>query len=180
MAKNDYCMYGMTAEFADSEALLEAAHKVREAGYTEVRAFSPYHVDGLSEALEEDYSFMYWIVIGAVILGAIIGFGGQWFLTVFGYEFNIGGRPLVTWPAFLPITFEMAVLTAGITAVGLLFVYTGLPLPYHPIFNTKNIETVTSSKFFLCIETKDKYFHLEKTRAFLETLEPLAISEVPC
>jgi len=180
MANRENCMHGLVAEFTDGEELVKAAGEARAAGYTKVSAYSPYYVHGLSEALEEEDNPVPYLVVMALFIGALIGFGLQFYTSTVSYPFNIGGRPLVSWPSFMPITFELGILFAALTAVGFLFIRIGLPLPYHPIFNAPNIETASSNGFFLCIETGDRNFHLQDTRQFLQGLEPVAVSEVGC
>jgi len=180
MANRDNCMHGLVAEFTNGEELVEAAKQTHAAGYTKVSAYSPYYVHGLSEAMEEEDNPAPYFVVVALLVGALIGFGLQYYTSTVSYEFNIGGRPLNSWPSFMLITFELGILFAALTAVGYMFLRIGLPLPYHPIFNAPNIEVASRSGFFLCIETGDRNFHLQDTRQFLQGLEPIAVSEVGC
>ena len=92
--------------------------------------------------------------------------------------FNVGGRPLNSWPNFIVITFEVTVLFSAFTAGLFMLGRNGLPRPYHPIFNTPNFERATRDGFFLCIEAKDPKFDLTQTRRLLEELSPLRLSAV--
>lgn len=177
MADSTY-MYGLAAEFEDSKSLLSAAREVRAAGYTEVRAFTPYHIEGLSEVLDEKPYLVPYFVVAALFIGAFLAFALQSYTSVTSYPFNVGGRPLNSIPSFMLITFEFAVLLAALASVGGLFLRTGLPLPYHPVFNANNIEEASRSRFFLVVETTDRKFHLTDTRTLLEGLEPVEVSEV--
>jgi len=91
---------------------------------------------------------------------------------------NVGGRPLNPWPAYIPITFEAAILVAGLATALFMFIRSGLPAPYHPIFNTSGIENASRDRFFLCVLVTDAKFHLSETRQFLETLQPISVNEV--
>lgn len=167
-------IYGLMAEFDSAEDLLRAARKTSEAGYKETDAFSPYPVEGLHEALEM-HTRLPWLVLAGGVIGAVGGFALQYWVSVMEYPLNVGGRPLNSWPAFIPVTFETTVLVAGLTAVVGMFALNGLPRPYHPVFNIPNFEKATDNKFFLAIEETDPQFDREKTRAFLETLNPVHV-----
>jgi hypothetical protein len=170
-------MYGLVAEFDDEEKLKHAAQEVRAAGYTQVRAFTPFRVDGLAETLGHRENVLPWLVILALIVGAGAGFWMQYYTDVISYPLNVGGRPLNSWPSFIIICFELAILFGALTTFGGMLAFNGLPLPYHPIFNTANFELASGKRFYLCIESSDKRFHLERTRRFLEGLAPKVVSE---
>ncbi len=172
-------IYGITAEFDSAEAVLEAAHQVRAAGYRRAEAYTPFAVQGLPEALGFHRTGLPVIVLTFGIFGAIAGFFMLWFANVVSYPWNIGGRPPNSWPAFVPITFELGVLGAGVSALVGMLALNRLPMPYHPLFNVERFELASQNRFFICIESADAQFNRDATRAFLESLRPLAVTEVP-
>lgn len=180
MKKNQSCMYGLAAEFEDSASLKEAAQKARDAGFKDVEAYTPYWVDGLAEIVGSKASVLPYIVVAALFTGAFLGFMLQYTTDVIDYPINVGGRPFNSWPAFMLVTFEVGILFAALSSLFWLLARTGLPLPYHPIFNTPNIEMASRSSFFLCIPVTDRQFNLQRTKEFLESLGPVAVSEVSC
>jgi hypothetical protein len=170
-------IHGLMVEFLTPEALLAAVKKVSEAGYKKVDAYSPFPVHGVDEALGAK-TILPWLIFGGGLTGGLTGFGMQT-LANFHYQINIDGKPLVSWPSFLPITFELTVLFASATAVFGMLLLNGLPRPYNPVFNVAGFERASQDRFFLCIEAKDPQFDLDQTSRFLEGLEPKSITEVP-
>jgi hypothetical protein len=174
------CLYGLSAEFDTPEALLEAAKKAKADGYNDVEAYSPFEVHGMNDVLGNGSPLLGWLILAALIIGAVAAFGLQYWTNAIHYVLNVGGRPLNSWPAFTIIMFEGAILSAGLVAAGFMFVTTGLPAPYHPIFNTRDGDGISRNRFFLCIQVTDAKFSMRETRQFLKGLEPIKVSEVTC
>jgi len=172
-------IYGLLAEFDEPERVLEAAHKTRAAGYMRAEAYAPFPVHGLAEALGFHKTRVPLIVLVCGMLGAISGFGMCWYANVLSYTWNIGGRPPNSWPAWIPITFELMVLGASFGAVLGMLGLNGLPRPHHPVFNIPDFAMASRNRFFLVIQAVDERFDREQTRQFLEGLAPKAIFEVP-
>ena len=173
-------LYGMLAEFRGPEELLAAARRAREAGYRRVNAYSPFPIDELPEMLgySEGTGVRPIVLIGG-IAGAVTGYVMQWWIAAIDYPINVGGRPYNSWQMFIPITFELMVLFASLSALVGMLALNGLPMPYHPVFNAPTFDRATSDRFFLCIESHDPHFNPEATRRFLESLEPIEVSDVP-
>lgn len=174
----DANLYGFMAEFADPETLLNRVWAAREAGYTRLSAYSPFPIEELPEALGLRPSRLPLFVFLAGAVGALAGFGLQYYAAVLDYPWNVGGRPLNSWPAFIIVTFELAVLfAAGAAVVGMLL-RNGLPQPYHAVFNAPNFDRASQDRFFLCIQADDPSFDLSDTWRFLASLDPLAVTAV--
>lgn len=171
-------LYGLAAEFPSAQDLLRAAKEVRRAGYVKFDTFSPAPIHGMEDAVGQSYTRLPWIVFLAGILGASFGFGLQYWTSVIDYPLNIGGKPLNSWPAFIPITFECTILFAGLTSAMSMILMNGLPRPHHPVFNIPNFERASVDRFFLCVEADDPQFDPESTRGFLEGLNPDVVSDV--
>lgn len=172
-------LYGVIAEFNDPQTLLDAANAVREQGYTATDAFSPFPIHGLAEAVGFHKSRLSTIVLIMGILGGIGGFFMCWYANVISYPLNIGGKPLNSWPAWIPITFECTILLAAFGAVFGMLALNGLPMPYHPVFNVRRFDSASRDKFFLVIQARDPKFRLEEARRFLQTLGPREVTDVP-
>jgi hypothetical protein len=170
--------YGLMAEFSTHQELLSAAGKAYEHGFRQMDGYAPFPVEGLAEALGKRTRLPLLVLIGGLI-GGVGAYFMQWDANVISYPINIGGRPLHSWPAFVPITFELTVLGAALAAFVFSLGLNRLPQPYHPVFNVPGFERASQDRFFLCIETKDALFDANKTREFLQGLRPLTVSEVP-
>jgi hypothetical protein len=171
-------IYGLLAEFETPEQLLEAARRTREEGYRKLDAYTPFPVEGLSEEVGFHRTWLPAFVLVAGVVGALGGFTLQYWISTIAYPLNVGGRPLNSWPAFIPVTFEMTILLAALTAVVGMILLNGLPLPYHPVFNAPRFARASQDRFFLAIEAEDPKFDREQTKAFLQTLQPQSIEEV--
>ena len=120
-----------------------------------------------------------WSSCSAGLAGGLSGFFGQTYSAVINYPINIAGRPFYSWPAFIPITFELTILGASLCGVFGMIALNGLPEPYHPVFNVKSFDRASSNGFFLLVETADPRFDPEATRRDLQALNPRAVHDVP-
>jgi len=171
-------LYGVMAEFETAHQLLHAAEKVRDAGYKHMDAYAPFPVEGLSEALGLGRNMVPLVTLLGGLCGGLGGFGFEYWVNVVSYPLNIAGRPLNSWPAFIPVTFELTVLGAAISAVFGMLAMNGLPRPHHPVFNLQRFARASTDRFFICIEATDPKFHLAETARFLEGLHPQHVTEV--
>lgn len=172
-------VYGLLAEFGDADRITAAVKKAREAGYTEMDAYTPYAVAEVADALNFRRTEMSTVMFIGGLMGVTGGFLMQTWVACFDYPMNIAGRPLFSWPSFIPVSFELTVLTASLSGVFGLFILCGLPRLHHPLFNVPRFEMASKDKFFLCIEATDPKFDPTTTRQFLEGLNPDSLAEVP-
>ncbi len=171
-------LYGLLAEFDSATAIVDAARKARQAGFTKVDAYTPFPIHELDAALRLPRTRLPWLVLGGGITGMASGFALQYWASVIEYPLNIGGRPLASWPAFIVPSYELTILFSALTAVIGMIALNGLPMPYHPVFNVPQFSNASGDRFFLSIETKDPKFDLASTRTFLEGLHPLGVTEI--
>jgi hypothetical protein len=171
-------IHGVMAEFATPAELMHAVEKAREAGYRRMDAYTPFPVEGLSEAMGLKRNMVPFITLLGGLAGGLGGFAFQYWVNVITYPLNIGGRPQNSWPAFIPVTFELTVLGASLCAVLGMLALNGLPQPHHPVFNVQRFKHASADRFFLCIEARDPKFHLSETARFLHGLHPHRVNEV--
>ncbi len=171
--------YGLLAEFENGDKLVEATQRTYAAGYRKIDAYSPYPVEGLAEALGFHRTWVPPLVLLGGIIGAITGYGLQYYVAVIAYPVNVGGRPLNTIPMFVPVTFEVTILFAALFAVFSMFALNGLPMPYHPLFNVPRFDLATRDRFFLVVRSSDPKFDMDGTRKFLTSLGATQVFDVP-
>lgn len=171
-------IYGLMAEFDDPSAIVAAAKLTRGAGYTRINAYSPYPVEELWEAIGFHKNAVSKVVFICGLLGALGGLGLQIWTSSIDYPLNVGGRPLISWPAFIPITFECTILLAAFGAFLGNIIMNRLPQPYHPVFNVPSFSRATTDRFFLCVKADDPKFDYGKTRSFLEGLGAKEVTDV--
>ena len=164
--------YGLLAEFEQGEELLAAAHAASAAGYRQMNGYTPFPLEGLYEALGQKPTRLPLLTLVGGIAGGCAAYFMLYYASVISYPLNVGGRPLHSWPAFIPITFELAVLGASFAAFFGMLALNGLPHPYHPLFNVPEFKLASRDRFFLCIQARDPLFNLDRTRSFLEKLTP--------
>ena len=171
-------LYGLMAEFEKPEAVVAAASRAYAQGFRRMDAYTPFPVEGLSQAIGFHHNRVPLLVLLGGLFGCVGGYLLQVWAMVWSYPLNIGGRPLNSWPAFIPVTFELTILCAALTAVFGMLALNGLPMPYHPVFNVPRFALASRSRFFLCIESRDPLFAAETTRAFLRSLGPKDVYDV--
>ncbi|SRR6266508_1467634 len=175
---NGAVVYGLMAEFENPTALVEAAARARHEGYRCMDAYSPFPIEELHEALGGHHTRLPLIVLVGGLTGCIGGYALQYWASAITYPLNVGGKPLHSWPAFIPVTFECTILVAALSAVLGMLALNGLPQPYHPVFNVTRFALASRNRFFLCIEAKDPKFDREGTKQFLDTLHPREVTTV--
>jgi hypothetical protein len=172
-------LYGLLAEFEHPEDVLDAAQQAHAAGYRVMEAYTPIPIHGLTEALGHKTTKLPLLTMTGGLLGAVGGYALQYWTTVINYPMDIGGRPLHSWPAFVPVVFEMTVLGAAVFSVFGMLALNGLPMPYHPVFNVPQFKLASRDRFFLMILTRDPRFDRPTTFAFMTALHGATVHEVP-
>jgi hypothetical protein len=170
--------YGLMAEFATADQLLAAARRAREAGYRNAEAYSPFPIEGLAEALGFERSRVPFFTFLGGLAGGVAGYFLQWYSAVLDYPVNIAGRPFDSWPMFVPVTFEMAVLGGALAAVFSMLIASGLPRLRHPVFGAEHFDLATRNRFFLCLRSDDPGFGAEEAVRLLDEMKPLRRMEV--
>jgi len=171
-------IYGVLAGFETPEDLLRAIKKIRESRFTLFDAYTPFPIEGLDEALGIPENRVGLVALGGGACGATLGFGMQWYANVVAYPMNIAGKPDFSWPAFIPVTFELTILTAALFGALGMLVMNGLPRLYHPIFAVAEFRRASKDRFFICIEAADPLFDVFRVRSFLESLGAMDVREV--
>ena len=166
------------AEFDTPTQLVDAARRVRDAGYVKTDAFSPFPLHEIDEALGIKRSILPYLIFTGGITGLLAGLGLQYFVHVLEWPIIVGGRPHFSLPAFIPPAYELTILFSAFVAVfGMLFL-NGLPSPYHPVFNVPRFALATREKFFLIIQSDDPQYDYDETRSFMQGLNAQEVFDV--
>src|SRR4051794_29637009 len=172
-------LYGVMAEFEDPTALVEATRRTYDEGYRVFDSYSPFPIHETFAAMHIEDRRVPLLVLGGGIAGMCTGLGLQVWVSAIAYPLNIGGRPYLSWPMFIPVTFELTILFAALAAVFGMFALNGFPMPYHPVFNVERFAAHASQdRFFLAIEAADPKFDRVRTRAFLQSLGAREVNDV--
>jgi len=169
-AKTGGALFGLLAEFDSPSRLFEAAQAVRDAGYTRWDCHSPFPIHGLDRAMGLRQSRLPWIVLGAGMTGTAASLLLQWWTNAVDYPIVIGGKPLFSLPADIPVTFELTVLFAAVACFAAMFVFNDLPRFFHPAFRSPRFRRVTADRFFITIEARDPLFDPRATAELLRSL----------
>ena len=163
-------LWGLAVEFDSVDAILAAAERIRDAGFTRWDVHTPFPVHGLNDAMGIKHTKLPLVVLGAGITGAGLGILMQWWMNAVDYRLIVSGKPFFSLPANIPVMFELTILLSALAAFIGMLAFNSLPMFYHPIFRAKAFQRVTSDRFVVVIETSDPKFHERDTTAFLESL----------
>lgn len=165
----DVKLYGVMAEFTSPRDILHAAEAVRERGFTKLEAYTPFPVHGLDNVLGHPGSKMPWVILCGALFGGGGGLALQWWTSAIDYPIKIAGKPYLSLPAFVPVTFELGVLFSAFAAILGMLALNRLPQPYHPVFRHSQFKRATDDRFFLAIEARDPLFDLDGAREALSS-----------
>ena len=182
-------LYGLLAEFETPAAINEAAKRVRDEGYRWWDCHTPFPVHGLDKSMGVRDTILPWLVFGAGLTGATIGFVLQWFTNatsfdvwmlvwIRGYDFLVSGKPMLSGAVYPIVMFELTILLAAVGCVVMMFGLNKLPMLYHPVFKSDRFRRASDDRFFIVIEARDPKFYRVKTEAFLDALGATAVEEL--
>jgi hypothetical protein len=171
-------LHGVMAEFSAPAALIAAVAAAKHAGYTRLDAFSPFPMQEVADALGVRPRVIPWIAAVTAFTGAVIQYGSQYWMNAVDYPLNVGGRPLHSWPAFIPSTLIVAILWAGAATLLSMLLILRLPRLHHPVFAVQGFERASEDRFFLLILGEDPLFDPHRVRSLLRELAPLAVRDV--
>jgi hypothetical protein len=165
------------AAFASEDAFVAALRSLRQAGYRRIETFTPYRVEAEGELLPHAPTPIPWIMLAAGLLGGAGAFFMQWYAAR-DYPLNVGGRPLNSWPAFIPVTFELTVLTAALVGLAAFLWIAGFPRLDHPVFSDPRFQRASQDRFFICLRSDDPRYAQASARSALRRTNPESIEEV--
>lgn len=158
---------GLLAEYANPGDLYTAVKSIRKAGYSRIDTFTPFPIHGMDRAMGLGPSRLGYFVIVGGLVGLGLGFLMQWYMNAYDYPWDISGKPFFAIEQAVPITFEVTVLFAALTAVGVMLALNGLPKPYNPLFYSQRFGRATDDGFFLQVSVLDSRFDRSGTTDLL-------------
>ncbi len=171
-------LHGILAEYDTPTAVVKASKKVRDAGYTRWDTYTPYPIHGIEKAMGIRMTILPWFVIVFSILGLATAILLQWGTNAVDYKWIVSGKPFWSWPANVPIMFELTVLFSAFATLAGMLALNNLPLPAHPLDLKERFRRVTDDKFFLLIEARDPKFDESSVRKLLEETTPVVLDDV--
>ena len=167
LAEDKVELVGLLAEYENVDRILNAARAVRRAGFTRWDVHSPFPIHGIDYAMGIRPTILPWLVLGGGLTGLFGGIWLQWYCNAYDYRFMISGKPLWSFPANIPVIFEMTVLFSALTAVFGMLGLNRLPRLYNPLFKSARLRRVTSDRFFVVIDASDNKFSEDATTRLL-------------
>jgi Alternative complex III, ActD subunit len=158
---------GIVAEFETPELLRDALVRLREAGYVRMDTYTPYPVEGVAGELNLGRPGTTRVALIAGLGGGVFAYVFQWWMTAVNYPLDVGGRPLHSAPAFIPITFESTVLFASVAAFIALWIGSRLPEPWSPLTEVDGFERASIDRFWLGIDVRDEHYDPQRSEAEL-------------
>ena len=171
-------LHGVMAEYESGQALVDAARTTMAQGFTRVEAYTPVPIEELNDIIHRKRTILPKLVLTGGLTGMATGFALQYWASVIEYPMNVGGRPMASWTAFIVPSYELTILFASLTAAIGMALLSGLPRPYHPVFNVERFSMASSDKFFLVIESTDPKFDQRAASEFLRTTGAKGVYDV--
>src|SRR5580700_1005938 len=171
-------LVGLLAEFEDVDSVMVAARKVRSSGYKSCDVHSPFPIHGIDAVIGIRPTILPWLILSGGLVGLCTGFALQWFCNTYDYPLLVSGKPLLSFPADIPIIFECTVLFSALTAVFGMLGLNRLPLLYNPLFKSKRFRRVTDDRFFIWIDETDSRFDETKTEEFLKSVGAISVERI--
>jgi hypothetical protein len=171
-------LVGMLAEYRDVDAIMTAAHGVRNAGFTRWDVHSPFPIHGVDAAMGIKPTILPWLVLGGGLSGLIGGLALQWYVNAYDYQFMISGKPYWSLPANIPVIFECTVLLSALTAVFGMLALNQLPMHYNPLLKSERFRRATSDRFFVVVDASDPKFDEAQTSELLQKLGATVIERI--
>lgn len=169
---------GTLAEFSSPEQLKSAAKRLREHGFTQLDAFSPFPIHGIDDVLKIKRSALPWLVLVAGLIGGVSALAFQWWTNAIDYPYIISGKPMFSLPANIPVTFEVVILLAAFAAFFGMLGLNGLPRLSNPLLGNEHFRRVTDDGFFLLIEADDERYTEDMAAVVLELTEATHVEEL--
>jgi len=178
MTQTSRALHGVMAEFDSAQAVVDAARQTMAHGFTRVEAYSPVPIEELNDIIHKKRTILPKLVLGGGLAGMATGMALQYWASVLEYPMNIGGRPQASWITYIIPSYELTILFSALTAAIGMIVLSGLPQPYHPVFNVDRFSMASSDKFFLVVESLDPKFDPQATSEFLRSTGAKGVYDV--
>ncbi|MFA3782064.1 quinol:electron acceptor oxidoreductase subunit ActD [Melioribacteraceae bacterium 4301-Me] len=176
---NEKRLYSYTGIFNTPNEIIHAAKKIAEKGFKNYDIHTPYPLHGMEKAMKLKPSKIGYVSLVLGLSGAISAILTLFWMAAIDYKLVIGGKPFFSFPAYIPITFEITVLSASvITVLVMLFIFFKLPNNSHPLHATDYMKKVSSDKYGVSIQADDPLFNEEEVKSLLKSLNASDITPI--
>ena len=159
--------HGIIAAFNTVPEFYHACERIRDAGYSQWDAITPFPVHGLDAAMGVRRSKVPRFSLAGGITGFVTGMSFIWWAGAVEYPLVVGGKPYFSPMFAFPVSYELTILFTAFATIGGMFFLNKLPMHYHPVLKAPQFVRATDDRLYIVIEASDPKYNVAATRDLL-------------